>query len=434
MTRIYMKALLLVAAVASPAAAQGTRGIEDFQAAGIHVIYKPVTANDVIAVQLFLKGGSTALSPSTQGIENLLVNTMTLGTRKYSKDQFDSKSTETGTEVGGVAGNAFTTFTLRAVRQHWTEAWDLFAEAVTHPVFPAEEVKLAREQLVSGLSQRPDDPDTYLNLLSDSVIFAAHPYRLDPLGTPATMAKFTRDDLVKWHKRRLTKENLVIVAVGNLSREELTARIIAAFGDLPAKGGAGTPVPVLAAAKPSVTVVQRDLPTNYIQGLYVAPPRMSGDYAAMQLATLLLSDQLFEEVRTKRNLTYAVGAGYRAGIVGRGTLYVTAVEPETTLKVIMSEVRRMQKERVPAERLQETLNEYITSYWSGQQTDANQAAQLGTWEIAGGGWKNALAMVDRIKAVTPADVQRVANTYMKNVRFVVIGDPKKIDRKLFTSM
>ena len=89
---------------------------------------------------------------------------------------------------------------------------------------------------------------------------------------------------------------------------------------------------------------------------------------------------------------------------------------------------------MPADRLQETLNEYITNYWVGQETNAGQAAQLGAWELTGGGWKNAASMVDRVKAVTAADVQRVANTYMKNMRFVVIGDPKKINRKLFTEM
>jgi zinc protease len=420
--------------VAPRAQAQNGQGIQDFQSAGIHVIYKPVTANDVVAVQVFLKGGSAALTPSTAGIENLIVNTATLGTQKYTKDQFGAKSTVSGTEVGGTVGPSFTTFTLRGVRQHWDDAWDLFSEAVTHPTFPAEEVKLTRDQLANDLKQRTDDPDDYLGLLSDSVMYAGHPYRVDPSGTPVTMAKFSRDDLVRWHKRRLTKENLLIVVVGNVSREDLEKKVLATFGDLPRDGGAAPAVPALASRSASLTVVKRDLPTNYIQGLFVAPSRASKDNAALQLATRLLSDRLFEEVRTKRNLTYAVAAGYRPGIVGRGLLYVTAVQPDTTLKVMLTEVRRMQREMIPAERLQETVNEYVTGYWMGQETDAGQATQLGAWELTGGGWRNGLTIVERMKAVTPADVQRVSKAYMKNMRFVVIGDPKKIDRKLFTSL
>ena len=120
--------------------------------------------------------------------------------------------------------------------------------------------------------------------------------------------------------------------------------------------------------------------------------------------------------------------------VGRGWLYVTAVDPDTTLKVILTEVRRLQREPVSRDRLQETLNTYGTNYWMMQETNMGQAQQLGMWELTGGGWRNAMTYVDRMKTVTPADVQRVATRYLKNARFVVIGDPKKIDRALFQSL
>ncbi len=420
--------------MAQSAAAQATPAIDAFDVSGIHVIHKLNTANDVVAVRLFLKGGSAALTPAMAGIEQMIVSTATLGTAKYDKDQFSALATVNGAAIGGETSTDYTVMSLRAVRQNWKDSWELFAQAVAHPTFPKEEIDLARGQAENGLKQRVDDPDTFLNLLSDSVSFAGHPFRVDPQGTATSVAKMTRDDLARWHKRRFTKANLLIVAVGNVSREELSARIAESFGDLPATGGEARPVPALPPSKPSLTIVKRDLPTNYIQGLYVAPNRASKDLPALQLATRVLGDRLFEEVRTKRNLTYAVGAGVRSGLVGRGTLYVTAVQPETTLKVILAEVRRMQHELVPVDRLHETLNEYVTGYWMNQETNMDQAQQLGNWELAGGGWRNALTTVERMRAVTPADVQRVSVRYMKNARFVVIGDPKKIDRKLFTSL
>jgi predicted Zn-dependent peptidase len=97
-------------------------------------------------------------------------------------------------------------------------------------------------------------------------------------------------------------------------------------------------------------------------------------------------------------------------------------------------VRRLQREPLSTERLQETRNEYATNYWMNQETNLGQAAQLGTFELTGGGWRNALALVDKVSAVTPADIQRVATRYFRNARFVVVGDPKKIDRTLFQSL
>ena len=432
MKRIILTTALLVAS--APIAAQSRPAIEDFRVAGIHVIHKPIAANDVIAVTLYLTGGSAALTPKMAGVEEMIVSTVTLGTEKYTKDQFTALSTATGTNIEGQATRDYTTLLLRAVRQHWDEAWDLFAQAVAHPTFPQAEVELTRAQQVNGLKQRTDDPDSYLDLVSDSVNYAGHPFARDPAGTPESVAALTRDDLARWHKRRLTKANLLIVVVGNVSRADLTSKITAAFGKLPAAGGSAPRLPALAAAKPSVTVVERPLPTNYIEGRYITPSRASRDLPALQLATRMLSERLFEEVRTKRNLTYAVGSGLNSGLVGRGWLYVTAVEPDTTLKVILSEVRRLQREPVSRERLQETLNTYGTNYWMSQETNMGQAQQLGLWELTGGGWRNALTYVDRMRTVTPADVQRVATRYLRNTRFVVIGDPKKIDRALFQSL
>jgi zinc protease len=303
-----------------------------------------------------------------------------------------------------------------------------------HPTFPQAEVEQARDQAVNALRQRTDDPDSYLDLLGDSVQFAGHPYARDPQGTPESVAKLTRDDLASWHKRRLTRANLLLVVVGNVARADLERKVAAAFRALPATGGAAPRVPALQAGAPSVTIVERPLPTNYVQGFYITPNRADRDLPAFQVATRVLSERLFEEVRTKRNMTYAVSSGLSAGTVGRGWLYVTAVEPDTTLRVILTEARRLQREPVPVDRLRETINSYVTNYWMQQETNMGQAQQLGHWELTGGGWRNALTYVDRMRAVTPADIQRVASRYLKNARFVVIGDPKKVDRTLFTSL
>ena len=432
MTRTSLCLALL--AIASPSLAQSTPRIDDFTVAGIHVIHKPITANDVIAVQLFVKGGAAAITPTNAGIEQLIVDAAPLGTAKYTKDQFTAAATKNGAQIGGSAELEYTSMTLRAVRQNWDASWDLFAEAAAHPTFPAAEVAVARGQLVNQVKQRTDDPDSYLEQVSDSVVFAGHPFAPEPRGTPKSVAALTSADLARWHARRFTRANLLIVVVGNVAHDDLVSKIAKSFGGLPASGGAVASVPALSPMKASVTIMNRSLPTNYIQGTFVAPPSRSRDAAAVRVAIRLLSDRLFEEVRTKRNLTYAVYSFFRGGSVGRGALYVTAVDPDTTLKVMLAEVRRLQREPVSTERLQETRNDYVTAYWVGQETNLGQATQLGTYELTGGGWRNALTLVDRVKAVTPADIQRVANRYFRNARFVVVGDPKKVDRTLFQSL
>jgi zinc protease len=412
-------------------AAQSAPSIVKYTAAGIPVIQKTVTANDVVAVRLYLKGGSAALTPATAGIEAMIGELATHGTEKYTRDQFVALATSTGTEIGSEAEYDYTVISAQAVRQNWNQAWDLFTQAALHPVFPADEVEQVQAQMLDVLKQQHDLADPYINRLADSMIYAGHPYAVDPEGSVEAVQAITRDALTQWHKRRFTKANLLLVVVGNVPRSDLEAKISAAFGSLPATGGEAPAAPPLGAGKRDLLVVERPLPTNYVMGAYAAPGPASPDFPAFRVATQVLGERLFEEIRTKRNLTYAVAAVVSNRAVNRGALYVTATQPDTTLKVMLSEVRKLRDELVPASRLG---NVFLTTYLMSQQTNMGQGAELGHWEVIGGGWQNQQKFRAQLRAVTPAELQRVSQKYFQNARFVVIGDGNKIDRGLFTSL
>ncbi len=408
--------------------------VEEFTVVGIDVVHRPIEANDVIAVQLYVKGGSAALTPETAGVERFIGAVATRGTEKYDKDAFASRAAATGAAIGGQAFHDYSVMTLQAVTDYWDESWDLFSQAVLHPTFPENEVELVREQIINALKGREDNPDQYLALLANDLLYAGHPYAVDPNGTVEAIESLTATDLAAWHARRLTKENLLFVVVGNVDRADLETKITAAFGALPTAGGTAAETIGAEPGGPDVNVVERELPTNYIRGQFVTPPPGDPDYAPLRVGLNILSNRLFEEVRTKRNLTYAVFSGLSQRRANYGLLYVTAVEPDTTLKVMYHEVERLKTEPITEERLQESVNVFVTRYWMGQETNMGLASALGTFELAGGGWEQALEFIDRVHDVTPADIQRVAAEYLKDLHFAVLGDPEKIDEELFTSL
>lgn len=435
MTRIVMAGLAALA-LAVPAAgrAQQPAEVTEFTVAGIPVIYKPIRANDVIAVRLYIEGGSANLTAENAGIENLMTAAATHGTERYTRDAFAARSSATGTAIGATANPDYTFLSLQAVSEHWNEAWDLFEQAALHPTFPDEEVALVRDQVVNQLKGRLDNPDAYLALLANEQFYAGHPYAVDPLGTVEAVEALTAEDLRAWHAQRMAKENLLLVVVGNVQRDDLERKIEAAFGALPETGGAANPIPEVAPSAPVVEVTERELPTNYIRGQFVSPDPGDPDFPAMQVATDILSDRLFEEVRTKRNLSYAVFAGLSQRRANYGLVYVTAVQPDTTLAVMLDEIERLKSVPISEERLAENVNVFLTQYWLAQETNMGQAGTLGVFELVGGGWENAAEFVEGVRRVTPADIQRVAETYMKDFHFVVIGDPSTIDDELFTSL
>jgi predicted Zn-dependent peptidase len=166
--------------------------------------------------------------------------------------------------------------------------------------------------------------------------------------------------------------------------------------------------------------------------MFAAPPITSPDIYPMRVASSLLRDRVFEEVRVKRNLSYAPDAFLRNQSANIGGLYVTAVDANQAVRVMLNEVARLQREPIGRDDISAVIAQFLTSYYIGQETNAAQAAELAQYEIIGGGWHNSLVFLEKLRAVTPADVQRVSQKYMRNIRFVVLGNPQQIDKNVFT--
>jgi predicted Zn-dependent peptidase len=220
--------------------------------------------------------------------------------------------------------------------------------------------------------------------------------------------------------------------VGDLNPNDVRELVAASLGKLPRGTYKAENVPALAFDKSTVEVTPRELPTNYIQGLFAAPSLTSPDIYAMRVASSLLRDRVFEEVRVKRNLSYAPDAFLRTQAANVGGLYVTAVDANQSIRVMLNEIARLQSEPVSADDIHAVIAQYLTTYYLGQETNAAQAGELAQYELIGGGWRNSVDFLAKLSAVTPGDIQRVSQKYMRNIRFVVLGNPQSVDANIFT--
>jgi zinc protease len=172
----------------------------------------------------------------------------------------------------------------------------------------------------------------------------------------------------------------------------------------------------------------RQLPTNYLTGFFAGPPATSPDYQALRVAAAVLSGQLFSEIRSKRNLTYAVGSPFKERAVASAGLYVSTVAPDSVLLLMKREVELLQRELVSAEGLQQLVNQFLTDYYLDHETNLKQADGLARAHLYRGDWRLAEAFPDEIRRVTPEDVRRVARIYLKGLRLAYIGDPRRLTR------
>lgn len=406
----------------------------DFSVNGMKVIFKKVEGNQVVSAQLYLLGGSTETPAEEAGIENFILSVAQNGSAKYSKDEVNDHLARTGAIISSAANNDYTTFSLRCLTRDFDQLWDVYTDALFNPALDPSEVELIRERRTSAIRQAQADPDAWLRVLADSVFYMGAQYQVQPDGTELSISGITLEDMVRYHTDKFVTSRMLLVVVGNLTLDGLKSKVETSFGSqTTGMYKAKMPSDPHMAAASHLKVVERDLPTNYIRGQFSAPSMSSPDYQAMQIASSILRQRLFEEVRTNRGLSYAVASSLGNRISNYGYIYVTAVEPDTTLRVMLKEVRRIQEEAINEKELRDKINVFTTRYYTQNETNAAQATLLASHEIKGGGYRNAENIVNDLKKVTPDDVLRVTGKYMRNFNFVVLGDPSKIDADLFTS-
>jgi zinc protease len=311
--------------------------------------------------------------------------------------------------------------------------WKLFADVTMKPTFDPADVNRIRDQIVTGLREQETVPDSALDTLEDKIIYAGHPYSIDPIGTPETLAAITPAQLREHHKRSMETTRLLLVVVGDIDAAELKTKVAATLGTLPKGSYQEAVLPALDFSKPSVDVVARQLPTNYIKGDFAAPSLSSSDYYPMRVAMSILANRVFQEVRVKRQLSYAPNADMDNMGANTANIYVTAVDANQAIDVMLKEIQRIKKEPISGDELSGAAGEFLTNYYLKQQTNAAQAGDLARYELIGGGWRNSFDFLNHVREVTPDAVRAAANKYMKNIRFVVIGDPTAINKSLFTS-
>ena len=406
--------------------------VTEFDVNGLKVLVKRREGNQTVVAGLFLKGGARNVTAANAGIEDLMLDVASEATLNFPREKLRKELARLGTSISSGVNLDYSGLTLASTRANFDRSWEMFTDAALRPSFTNEDVERVKNRLVLSLRDDADTPDSYVQLLQARAAYAGHPYMNNPRGTAEVVARLTAEDLRRYHKQMMETSRLLIVIVGDLNPQLLRQRITASFGKLPRGNYRPGPLPPLEFSSSTVEVTQRDLPTNYVHGVFTAPGVDAADIYPMRVASSILQNRLFVEIRVRRNLSYAPEAFLWSQGSNLGGISVSSTDANQSVRIMLDEIERLQREQISADDLKGTIQHYLTRYYLGQETNAAQAGELAQAELIGGGWRNATTFMDKISAVTTADVQRVAQKYMRHIRFVVLGDPKSVDTKVFT--
>ena len=421
----------IFAQTSRPSIAEQAALVTEFDVNGLKVLVKRRQNSPTVAAGLFIRGGARNITDKNAGIENFMLSAATEGSKKFPRETLRRELAKTGSTLGSGASSDYSVLSIASTRQNFDRSLEIFADIALNPAFAAEDLARARERILTGLREQETDNDNFLQVLQERLIYANHPYSNNVRGTLETISSLKPEDLQAYHQKTMQTSKLLLVFVGDLDAKDLQNRIAASFGKLPRGDYKETAYPALDFSKASVDVTNRNLPTNYIEGVFNAPSLNSPDYYAMRVAVTFLQSRVYEEVRLRRQLSYAPNAELDSRAANTGNIYVTAVDANQAVSVMLNEINNLKTKQVDEEEISGIAGHFLTLYYLDQQTNGAQAAELAKYELIGGGWRNAFQFLDKVREVKPEDVQAAAKKYMKNIRFVVIGNPAAINKEIF---
>jgi zinc protease len=397
---------------------------EKFTIDNIPVIMKH-TAKDIIDVGVYYRGGVADFNISQAGIGNLaLTATTECGTQKYSRDEFKNIADRYGISLGGFSTYDYGKINLNCITKYFDKGWDLLVEAVNHPVFNEKDLSILKEKVLSGIRNSEADPDSKLQEMAIEGTFKGTPYEIDPNGDTSSIPKLTAE-MVKnfYYQKLLDKNKMFIVVVGKISKEAITEKIKEAFGDISSASYTPPVYHVPEIDSNSLNVQPRKLATNYIMGIVNAPSYTSKDFVANRLAMASYSDDLFTEIRTKRNLSYAPYAYTVQGQIPYSLMYVSTTDPKAAVQVMADEIKKFKTKGFTEKEFTNIRNLYITANYMKNESTSAIASSYGIAEVLGN-WKMADEFIDLARKTTPAEMTAVFKKYVKGISWSYLGDPK----------
>jgi len=411
----------------------GSAKTEEITVNGLKVIIK-YSKNEVVSAKLFFKGGTANYTKANEGIESLALHAVTSGgTTTLAKDDFNAQAELKGIMLGAAATMDYATLSMNVVKKNWNDGWTLFSDMVCNPAFPADDFENIKQQMIGAAQEAESDPDTHLRNLAMINVFGDGPYARLTEGSPGSLQSLTQDMAIDYYKSIRRANNTFLVIVGDVKKEDIEKKVKAMASCFPTIPNKPKPATTdINITTPALAMEERQIATNYVRGIMNAPDVGSTDEMAMRIAMSIMGDKMFEEVRTKRNLSYAPAAFFPTGALTNpySVFYVSTDSPSVAVKVMTDEVRRVIKKGFTEKELSHAKSGYLTQFYMGQETNSTQAEEIGKAELTTG-YARLNKINEEVNNLTLDDINKAFRRYAKAINWTYLGDKKMVDEKVF---
>ncbi len=399
---------------------------------GLTVLLKEIHTAPLISSWLWYRVGSRDEVPGKTGISHWVEHMQFKGTPQFPANMLDKAISREGGVWNAFTYLDWTTYYETMPADKIDLALRLEADRMVNSAFDPEEVASERTVVISEREGSENEPMFKLSEAVQAASFRVHSYHHKVIGDMADLQSMSRDNLYNHYRTYYVPNNAIMAVAGDFETAQMLGRIEELYGGIPAGPSPqrhSRPEPE--ASGGMRLTVEGEGETTYLQVAYRFPSATDPDFFPLTVLDSLLAgasslnmfgggisnktSRLYRAL-VEKELTVSVGAGAQATIDPYLYSFTMLTRPERTPDEILAafdvEIARVQDELVSADEVARAVKQARALFAYGSESITNQGFWLGYAEMfADYDWF--LTYLDKLAAVTPADVQRVAQKYLR---------------------
>jgi len=389
---------------------------------GLRVLVLEDHRSPVVSVQVWYRVGSRNERPGATGLAHFLEHMMFKGTRARGKGEFSRLIEQNGGHDNAFTTQDVTSYYVNTAAEKVDMVLGLEADRMRNLLLDPKEIDSERQVVMEERRTRTeDDPDGLLSEEMMSLAFKAHPYRWPVIGWMEDIRRINPTELRAFYDLYYRPNNAILVVAGDVAAPAILSRVRELFGPIPR--GPDTP-PVTAVEPPQIderrlVVRKAGAQLPIVDLAWHVPNFRSADAPALELLSTILSEgrasRLYRKLTYERRLAMAAGGDYSYFSLDPNIfwLYATPLPgqtPEALEQALLAEIELAKTDPIPAEEIDRAKNQIEAGFIWRQDSVQSRASSLARFELLGS-WRLTEQYIPAIRAVTAADLQRVARTY-----------------------
>ena len=395
----------------------------------------------LVNISILVRTGDFAEAAGKEGLAGLTGNLLARsGTRTKSAEELEERLAFLAANLGSAAGDTQGSVTLNLLSKDLDEGLVILRNVLTAPRFQDDRFTLLKQQTLQGMKQRNDNAVS-IEARERSFLALGEQFWANRHATAASIESITRADLEGFHQKWFHPANFVIAVSGDFERDDMVAQLEKLFASWPFTGAQAAAIPTNTQfAAPGVYLVDKDVNQGRVAIMLPGITRDAPDYFAVQVMNDILggggfTSRLVNRVRSDEGLAYSAGSMFPGGTYYPLTFRASFQSKSRTVayaaSIVLEEMQKMALQPVSDEELNTSKKAYVETFPRSFASKSAVATRFADDEFTGRFAKAPdyyAKYRDRIAAVTKAEVQRVAEKYLRPDKAVilVVGDKKEI--------